>query len=132
MVSGRAGRPRPSNNGPARFSRQLANLALLAVVVVVGLGIGEILARVVFNNTVLFPRYHSSVQYGEYTLRRIRPDMAFWHTSPDGSWQFQINARGFRDDDEYVYAKPPGTLRVLVLGDSADGGLRGGTGCGIL
>ena len=109
---------RPSEGGQPRSPRRLANLALLAVVVVLSLGIGEILARVIFKNTVLFPRYHSAVQYGEYTLRRIRPDTTFWHTSPDGSWEFRINAQGFRDDHDYVHAKSPGTLRILVLGDS--------------
>jgi hypothetical protein len=111
-------RIRPSKNGPSRFLHQLANLALLVIVVVVSFGIGEILARVVFKNTVLFPRYHSAVQYDKYTLRRMRPDTTFWHTSPDGSWEFRINAQGFRDDHDYAHAKSPGTLRVLVLGDS--------------
>ena len=80
------------------------------------------LARVVFKNTVLFPRYHSAVQYGPYTLRRIQPNITFWHTSPDGSWEFRINAQGFRDDQDYEYVKPPGALRVLVLGDSHTAG----------
>jgi hypothetical protein len=103
---------------PSRLQSLFANLSLLAVALVVSLGAGEILARVVFENTVLFPRYHSAVQYGEYTLRRIRPNITFWHTSPEGSWQFRINAQGFRDDYDYVHDKPPGILRVLVLGDS--------------
>jgi hypothetical protein len=121
-MRGLAGWIRPSQSSLSCFPRQLANLALLAVVVALSLGIGEILARVVFKNTVLFPRYHSAAQYGEYTLRRIRPDTTFWHTSPDGSWEFRINAQGFRDDHDYVHAKPPGTLRILVLGDSHTAG----------
>ena len=108
--------------GGSRLCRRLAPLALFTVSVVVSLGVGEILARVVFDNTVLFPRYHSAVQYGDYTLRRMRPNTTFWHTSRDGSWEFRINAQGFRDDNDYNYAKTPGTIRLLVLGDSHTAG----------
>ena len=111
-----------SEDSPSRLRRLLKNLFLLAAALAVGLGIGEMLARVVFKNTVLFPRYHSAVQYGPYTLRRIQPNITFWHTSPDGSWEFRINAQGFRDDQDYAHVKPPGALRVLVLGDSHTAG----------
>ena len=67
---------------------------------------------------VLFPRYHSDANYGEFTLRRLRPNTTFWHTSIDGNWKFVTNAQGFRDERDFSYAKPPGRLRVLTLGDS--------------
>jgi lysophospholipase L1-like esterase len=94
------------------------NLAVLVGTVGLCLGLGEIGARLAFKNTVLFPRYHSAVHYGAYTLRRIRPGTTFWHTSVDGSWQFRINRQGFRDDRDYAYAKAEGVVRILVLGDS--------------
>ena len=111
----------PTTN-PPRLRRLAVNLGLLAVVLAVSLGVGEVLARILFKNTVLFPRYHNAVQYGPYTLRRIQPNTTFWHTSPDGFWEFRINAQGFRDDQDYVHAKPPGTVRILVLGDSHTAG----------
>jgi hypothetical protein len=58
------------------------------------------------------------VQYGDYTLRRIRPNSRFRHTSVDGSWEFVTNSQGFRSTEDYAYEKPQGVLRVLSLGDS--------------
>jgi hypothetical protein len=52
------------------------------------------------------------------TLRRLIPNSTFWHTSVDGSWEFRVNAQGFRDDEDYQYQKRAGQRRVLILGDS--------------
>jgi hypothetical protein len=71
---------------------------------------------------VLFPRNHAEAHYGSYVLRRMTPNTTFWHTSVDGKWQFRINNKGFRDDKNYEYDKPAGTLRVMVLGDSHTAG----------
>jgi hypothetical protein len=70
------------------------------------------------DSTVMFPRYHTDYRYGGYNLRGIRPNARFRHTSVDGSWEFVTNSRGFRDEREFAYAKPPATFRVLSLGDS--------------
>lgn len=74
------------------------------------------------DQITLFPRFHDSVRYGEFTIRRYHPDLTFKHTSIDGQWQFQINNRGFRDADDYDYEKPAGVTRVLALGDSHTSG----------
>jgi hypothetical protein len=70
------------------------------------------------ERTVMFPRYHTDYRYGPYTLRGIRPNAEFWHTSRDGAWRFVTNGRGLRDERDFPYRKPAGTLRVLALGDS--------------
>lgn len=70
------------------------------------------------DNIVIFPRYHSEAQYGDFTVRRFRPNTVFWHTSVDGRWRFDINAQGFRNDRDFGYEKPYGTARIVVLGDS--------------
>ena len=81
--------------------------------------IGEVVVRLLYKNqTVLFPRYHTDYQYGRYTIRGIRPNADFWHTSIDGSWEFITNSKGFRNTQEFTYQKPANTLRVLSLGDS--------------
>jgi hypothetical protein len=36
----------------------------------------------------------------------------------DGSWKFITNNRGFRNTQDFSYAKPANTLRVLSIGDS--------------
>ena len=95
------------------------NVALMTAAFAVAFGLGEVAVRFLYKDqSVLFPRYHTDYQYGGYTLRGIRPNAEFWHTSVDGSWKFVTNSKGFRDAREIAYAKPKGTLRVLALGDS--------------
>ena len=51
-----------------QFRRALTNLLLLAVSVLLGLGLLEAATRMLFGDKiVLFPRYHTSAHYGEYT-----------------------------------------------------------------
>jgi hypothetical protein len=99
--------------------RLLGGLALATVTTLLMLAAGEVVVRALFKDqTVIFPRYHTDYRYGDYTLRGIRPNAEFRHTSVDGSWTFVTNSHGFRDAREFAYAKPAGTLRVLSLGDS--------------
>jgi hypothetical protein len=97
----------------------LGNAALAVFALALALALGEIAVRLLFKDAaVLFPRYHKDYRYGKYTIRGLRPNAEFRHTSVDGSWTFVTNGRGFRNTREFAYAKPAGTLRVLSLGDS--------------
>lgn len=97
----------------------LVPLALVTISLVVTLLLGEAVVRLLFKDgAVMFPRYHTDYRYGPYTLRGIRPNAEFWHTSVDGSWKFVTNSRGFRNARDFPYEKRAGTLRVLSLGDS--------------
>jgi hypothetical protein len=99
--------------------RAAKNAALVVGSIAVGFALAEAVTRLAFRQTtVLFPRYHTAYNYGRYKIRGIRPNSRFWHTSVDGSWEFVTNSRGFRNTKEFAYAKPPGTFRVLCLGDS--------------
>jgi hypothetical protein len=99
--------------------RILVNVLVVALACALALAVGELVVRAIYKQqTVLFPRYHTDFRYGPYTLRGIRPNSEFWHTSVDGSWRFVTNERGFRDVRRFDYAKPADTLRVLSLGDS--------------
>ncbi|MDH3692823.1 MAG: hypothetical protein OEU36_25635 [Gammaproteobacteria bacterium] len=103
----------------AKVKRIFANLSLLLVFFSFAFLAGEVVVRMLFKDSVvMFPRYHTDVQYGEFTLRRIRPNSSFWHTSVDGSWEFETNAQGFRNRIEFDYEKPEDVIRVLSLGDS--------------
>ena len=96
-----------------------ANLGITLAAMLLAFACGEGVVRLVFkSDTVLFARYQTDYAYGKYKIRGIRPNMAFWHTSVDGSWKFETNSRGFRNTREFTYAKPTSTLRVLSLGDS--------------
>lgn len=97
----------------------LGNLLLLIGAFAIAGMAGELLLRAFFADTiVLFPRYHTGADYGAFKLRVARPNLEFSHRSVDGTWDFKINAQGFRDVEDYVYDKPEGELRVIALGDS--------------
>jgi len=105
--------------GPRSGRQLLGNLVLALFVLACALAAAEFAVRMLYKNkTVLFPRYHTDYRYGDYTIRGIRPNAEFWHTSVDGTWKFVTNSRGFRNKREFTYAKPANTLRVLSLGDS--------------
>jgi hypothetical protein len=80
---------------------------------------GELVVFLVHRDTIgIFPRHVTDVTYNAFRIRGNVPFARYRHKSTDGRWQFAINSRGFRDDREFGYAKPPGRFRVLVLGDS--------------
>lgn len=104
--------------------RLFGNLALSFASVIVALFIGEILLRLFYpEHIVLAPRYTTDAQYGEFRIRRLRPNSAFWHTTVDGSWEFITNAQGFRNRTDFTYEKPARVLRILSLGDSHTQGM---------
>ena len=102
-----------------RIKNILVNLGILVLSLIIVFIIGEFIVRLLYKDkTVLFPRYHTNAQYGQFTLRKIRSNSVFWHTSPDGSWKFTINNKGLRNDRDFEYEKPEGIIRIISLGDS--------------
>ncbi len=102
----------------------LANILILVVVSGITFGIAEIVTRSLYKDTTeMFPRYHTDAQYGDFTLRRIIPDSEFSHTSIDGTWKFITNKQGFRNYQDFEYAKPENTVRIVSLGDSQTQGI---------
>lgn len=100
-------------------SSLVANLMLLIAVLLVSIFLAEFVIRKLYKDTtVLFPRYHTSANYGEFTIRKIRPNSNFTHTSVDGTWHFSTNAQGFRNYVDFDYEKPFGKYRVVSIGDS--------------
>jgi len=101
------------------MKKLLTNVGIILITTLVMLAIGELIVRKLYGDEiVLFPRYHTDAQYGQFTLRKIRPNSDFWHKSVDGSWRFVTNSQGFRNNVDYGYEKPPDTIRILSLGDS--------------
>lgn len=100
-----------------------ASLLVLTVFLGFSLLLGEFGLRLLLKDKIgLFPRYHTSAQYGDFTIRRMRPDTVFWHTSIDGTWRFTTNAQGFRNHRDFSYEKSPDVIRIFSLGDSHTAG----------
>ena len=101
------------------MKKLLTNVGITSITILVMLAIAEVIVRTLYgDDTVLFPRYHTDAQYGQFTLRKIRPNSDFRHKSVDGSWRFVTNSQGFRNYVDYGYEKLPDTIRILSLGDS--------------
>ena len=65
----------------------------------------------------MFPRYQTSATYGDFKIRKLRPNSVFWHTSIDESWRVETNSKGLRNKQEFAYNKPHGVVRILSSGD---------------
>ena len=101
------------------MKRVAATLALLAVTVLCSAALLEIGVRVFLGQQVRFPRRVVGAPFG---LRINEPHARYHHQSPDVDVEFRINGRGLRDDRDFPYEKPPGTKRIVSLGDSFTSG----------
>ena len=97
----------------------------IALVLVVSLSVAGLLGEGVLRLTmkdriVLFPRYHTDATYGEFQIRRFRPNSVFYHTSIDGRWRFSTNDKGFRNEKNFPYqaATDPRDFVAPALTDS--------------
>lgn len=97
------------------IKRGLAKLAAFGVGLSAAMLLAEGLVLLFVGEQPKFPRRVVAAPWG---LRYNDPGATYRHKSRDGTWQFTINHQGMRADRDYHYDKPPGCLRVLVLGDS--------------
>ncbi|MCL6260772.1 SGNH/GDSL hydrolase family protein [Aquiflexum sp. TKW24L] len=95
------------------------NILILVVSLTIAFLIGEGVIRLLYKDQItLFPRYTTDAHYGEFSIRRMIPNLKFKHRSVDGVFHFKTNNKGFRSDEDIEYAKKANELRVLVIGDS--------------
>jgi hypothetical protein len=92
------------------MARIAARAALLCFGIVAALVLGEIALRVA---GLAQPAFYT---YDGYRGWALRPGAAGWNTR-EGEAYVRINHEGFRGP-EIPLAKPPGTIRIVVLGDS--------------
>ena len=106
---------------PSLLVRLLGTLASLVVVLVLAGGLAEIFSRVVVDDGM-----HFDLEMWKYAkdIKRESDVPALGHEHKPNSAAdplmgvpVSINSLGLRDR-EYSLAKPPGTVRVLMLGDS--------------
>lgn len=97
----------------------LVNLTVLLLSILIALLIGEGIVRFFYKDQiVLFPRYNTNAEYGDFSIRRVRSNMEYKHTSIDGVFHFKTNNRGFRNDQDIAYEKKENEIRIVCLGDS--------------
>ena len=90
--------------------RALLNASVVVAALVVGLSIAEIALRLIGFS---YPPFH---QPDPITGLGLRPNTSGWYRK-EGQAYVATNSQGLRDRERPL-AKPPGTYRVAVLGDS--------------
>jgi hypothetical protein len=92
------------------------NISLVAASVVFALGLAEVIVRVMDLEPPAMWAFTSTVGW------TYQPGLKTWYTSPEFHSWVEINTKGFHDR-EHAYAKPPGVIRILTLGDSFTGAI---------
>jgi len=96
-----------------RLAYWIKGLCVLATSIVVLMLLGEVAARLALRNQPLQRHRHYFFHHDNQLGWRHRPGAeCLFKNQP-----VRINAQGLRDD-EFVVPKPPGTYRILMLGDS--------------
>src|SRR5687768_8512285 len=95
---------------PRRAKRIMGKLVLVLMGVLFGVAIAEIALRTVGYS---YPEFYQIDLTRGYALR---PGVEGWYRK-EGEAYIRINSDGFRDR-EHSIAKPAGTFRIAVLGDS--------------
>lgn len=109
-------RPLPAPRRRVRGARLwCGRLALAAGAAIVACLLGELLVRVVAGEQPKFPRHVVGAPWG---IRFNEPSSRYRHRSADVDVEFRINRNGMRADRDFDHAKPPGTKRIVSLGDS--------------
>jgi hypothetical protein len=103
---------RPQNTA-ARRTLGWQALRVLALILFT-LAYAELFIRVVSPQS-LIPRYITGTPWG---VRGNIPHARYWHHTPEVDVEYRINGEGMRADRDFPFAKPPGTCRVAVFGDS--------------
>src|SRR5262247_1658405 len=90
--------------------RALLNASVVAAALVVGLGIAEIALRLIGFS---YPPFH---QPDPITGLSLRPNTSGWYRK-EGQAYVATNSQGLHDRERPL-TKPPGTYRIVMLGDS--------------
>ena len=103
--------------------RAAGAMALLLVGSAAALVVGEAAVRIYARAPLLpivppEPYVDNAVLYRKSPTRRYELRPGVDQTVDTARIRIRINADGFRDDLDYAPAKPPGTFRIVVLGDS--------------
>jgi hypothetical protein len=101
-------------NASSTSKRLLLRLLAGCALLLYSLLFAEAFIRV-FDPQPLMPRYVTGMPWG---VRGNIPNARYWHHTPEVDVQYRINSQGLRADRDYPFAKPPGTCRIAIFGDS--------------
>jgi hypothetical protein len=103
---------------PPTRKRWVRGLGVAALSLVGALAVAEMALRVFFAERLESNNHHRIfAEFDEVLGWRKKADFTGWHVTPEYSVRETLNERGLRGQ-LVPYEKPPGELRVLVLGDS--------------
>ena len=100
--------------GARRIPLGVRRLALGVGLVLYTLVFAEGFLRV-FDPQAVMPRYITSTPWG---VRGNIPHARYWHHTPEVDVEYRINGQGLRADQDFSLAKPAGTCRLGIFGDS--------------
>jgi hypothetical protein len=108
-------------------NRQIANVALVIISCAIGLGLTELALRALPEIPVL-PDYRTTWRKeglgpGGFLQENFEARV---QDGFGGTVRWRNNSQGFRNDREFAIPAPPGTIRILSMGDSFTGGYRVG------
>ena len=69
----------------------------------------------VFAPVPMLPRY---IKAGSHGVRTNMPSQTYRHQTPEYTVEIRTNSQGMRADTDFSIAKPDGTKRIAILGDS--------------
>ena len=95
----------------------LARLSIAATAVVIACGLSETLLQLIDFPPTQTPHQRLFVEYDETRGWRDIPNAQGRYTTDEYSIYLQYNSHGIRGS-ERPYAKPGGTIRIVVVGDS--------------
>ena len=97
----------------------MRRFAFVLVAALLGVSLGAVIAELgvlsIFGEQVKFPRHVVGAPFG---VRVNEPGAVYRHKSADVNVWFRINGQGMRADRDFAREKPPGTKRIVSLGDS--------------
>lgn len=98
----------------SRKKKILFSFVLYFLISCICLLIAEIAIRIICPQSIL-PRFVENAPWG---IRKVLPNINAIHKTPEYSYRYRTNSKGFRGTKEYEIVPPESCLRIVVQGDS--------------
>jgi len=98
----------------SRKKKILFSLALYFLISCICLLVAEVAIRIVCPQSIL-PRFVENTTWG---IRKVLPNINTIHKTPEYSYRYRTNSKGFRGTKEHEIVHPESCFRIVVQGDS--------------